>query len=789
MPFDSIESVRLGMEKENYIADDLIATTVFLALRMKKPILIEGEPGSGKTEIAKVLARMLGTELIRLQCYEGLDANLALYEWDYPRQMLRIRMEEANQSSKEEIESAIFSERYLLERPLLKAITHEGDRPAVLLIDEVDRCLTGDTLVKTVDGLTPISEVKVNDKLILFDPGKFNRAVGHVKKKLELKADRIVRIFVGGRVIKCTPNHKFVVFDLDGKFAVLRASELQAGQYLPLDKKLDLRETPSNLEIEDAKIELTNEDRELIRASKRQSGLTHYQLAEVMGVSGKHLQSVLSPKYYRNSLRVRAYRILCEALGMNFEKLVEGKGLVLNDGVELFEVLGYVMGDGTFTSDMLRIYDKDLQNIEIYAQKFQRAFGMTPKISEGPHRNWMLGYWSLPLGRFLRGKMRLARSRERKIPNFVFTLPKVERAGFLRGVFDAEGTVGHHFVSMVSASEELVVGVQLMLSSLGVDSYIYRVKKSGFSNRGFYELIVFDTDRFASTVRFCSPAKIAALAKLRPRKFKKTELVPFSLVQRILREARERGGLEGRKHHQTIYDMQAQRVKPNVSSLERLRSFDSRLGDIVRRGLVLSKITRIEEMQGPPQTVYDITVDGPTPYFVANQVVTHNSEEEFEGFLLEVLSDFQVSIPEIGTIVSKNHPVVCLTSNESREIGDALKRRCLYLYIHHPPFEKEYKIIRTKVPDVPDRLARQICSFMQEVRSLGLVKKPGISETLDWASALLSLSEDELDLQTLQRTLSCIVKHKEDFKKVNGETLVTILTEIKKKREVPSRGP
>jgi MoxR-like ATPase len=291
------------MEKQSYIADDLIATTIYLALRMKKPILIEGEPGSGKTEIAKVLAKMLGTELIRLQCYEGLDANMALYEWDYPRQMLRIRMEEANKSSKEEIESAIFSERYLLERPLLKAITY-GDKPAVLLIDEIDR-----------------------------------------------------------------------------------------------------------------------------------------------------------------------------------------------------------------------------------------------------------------------------------------------------------------------------------------------------------------------------------------------------------------------------------------------------------------------------------------------------AEDEFEGFLLEVLSEFQVSIPEIGTITAKNRPVVCLTSNESREIGDALKRRCLYLYIQHPTFEKEYKIIRTKVPEVPEKLASQICSFMQEVRSLGLVKKPGLAETLDWAAALLSLSEDELDLQTLQRTLSCMIKHKEDFKKVNAETQVTILTEIKRKKEAPNLGP
>lgn len=787
MPFDSIESVRQAMEKENYIADDLIATTVFLALRMKKPLLIEGEPGSGKTEIAKVLARMLDTELIRLQCYEGLDANMALYEWDYPRQMLRIRMGEASQSSKKEMESEIFSERYLLKRPLLKAITHEGDSPAVLLIDEVDRCLTGDTLVKTIDGLRPISELNVNDKLILFDPRRFNRTIGYVKKKLELKAERILRIFVGGRVIKCTPNHRFVVFDLNGTFKVVRASELQLGQFLPLDKELYLRETPPDLEIRDAKIELSDEDRELIRTSKRQSGLTHYQLAETIGLSAKHLQSVLSPKYSRNSLRARALRVLCEVLGLNFEKLAEGKGLVLDNGIELFEMLGYIVGDGTFTSDRLEISDKDFQNIDTYAQKFRHAFGMSAKVSEGPHQNWVLEYWSLPLGRFLRKEIHLGRSRERRIPDFLYKLPKAERAAFLRGVFDAEGTVGNHFVSMASSSEKLVVGVQLMLSSLGVDSYIYRVPKKGFASRESYELMIYNTDRFAFAVGFCSPAKKAALARLGARKFKKTELVPFNLVQPILRQVRERGGLEAHQHHQTVYDIEGRRVKPNVNSLERLRLLDPKLGEIVERKLVLGRIARIESVEGPHE-VYDITVEGPTPYFVANQVVTHNSEEEFEGFLLEVLSDFQVTIPEIGTIASKSRPVVCLTSNESREIGDALKRRCLYLYIHHPTLEKEYKIIRTKVPDVPDRLAHQICSFMQEVRSLGFIKKPGIAETLDWASALLSLSEDELDLQTLQRTLSCIVKHKEDFKKVNGETLATILTEIKRKREVPAHG-
>ncbi len=134
----SVEGILRLLESVGYIADRRIATAVYLAIRLEKPLLIEGEPGCGKTELAKALAEALRTELIRLQCYEGLDASKALYEWDYPRQLIAIRLLERS-SSPEEIEKEIYSEKYLLKRPLLKALISNSPKPPVLLIDEVDR--------------------------------------------------------------------------------------------------------------------------------------------------------------------------------------------------------------------------------------------------------------------------------------------------------------------------------------------------------------------------------------------------------------------------------------------------------------------------------------------------------------------------------------------------------------------------------------------------------------------------------------------------------------------------
>jgi MoxR-like ATPase len=135
---DEIKKIQELMEAADYVTDPAIATSVHLAMTLKKPLLIEGPAGVGKTEVAKVMARMLGTNLIRLQCYEGLDAAQALYEWNYPKQLLHIKLEEATDHTLQQKEAAIFSEPFLIRRPLLQAISQDG-KPPVLLVDEVDR--------------------------------------------------------------------------------------------------------------------------------------------------------------------------------------------------------------------------------------------------------------------------------------------------------------------------------------------------------------------------------------------------------------------------------------------------------------------------------------------------------------------------------------------------------------------------------------------------------------------------------------------------------------------------
>jgi MoxR-like ATPase len=162
-----------------------------------------------------------------------------------------------------------------------------------------------------------------------------------------------------------------------------------------------------------------------------------------------------------------------------------------------------------------------------------------------------------------------------------------------------------------------------------------------------------------------------------------------------------------------------------------------------------------------------ISQDGHAPVLLIDEV--DRCDQEFEAFLLEVLAEFQVTIPEIGTIKAAVPPYVILTSNRSRELSDALRRRCLYLWIDFPGFDKEVRIVMRKVPGVNERLARQISRFMENLRTIRLAKVPGVAETLDWAQALSSLHADHLDEELVAETLGCVLKDADDVKRFKRE--------------------
>jgi MoxR-like ATPase len=151
------------------------------------------------------------------------------------------------------------------------------------------------------------------------------------------------------------------------------------------------------------------------------------------------------------------------------------------------------------------------------------------------------------------------------------------------------------------------------------------------------------------------------------------------------------------------------------------------------------------------------------------------ADDEFEAFLLEVLSDFQITIPEIGTITAKRRPAVILTSNRTRELHDALKRRCLFHWITHPSLEREIEIVRLRVPGVPERLAAATAAFVAGLRDLDLAKAPGVAETIDWTQALVALGCEELDATVVEQTLGAVLKHHEDLEMLRDETMLALL--------------
>jgi len=178
----------------------------------------------------------------------------------------------------------------------------------------------------------------------------------------------------------------------------------------------------------------------------------------------------------------------------------------------------------------------------------------------------------------------------------------------------------------------------------------------------------------------------------------------------------------------------------------------------------------------PLLAALETTADGEPPLLLIDEI--DRADAEFEAYLLELLSDFAITIPELGTIRAERRPRVILTSNRTREVHDALKRRCLYHWIDYPDAARELAVVRARLPDVPDRLARQVVGFIGRLRAADLAKLPGVAETLDWAAALMALGADELEGELIDNTLGVVLKVEEDVRSVRGTTARAYLDEV-----------
>jgi MoxR-like ATPase len=220
---------------------------------------------------------------------------------------------------------------------------------------------------------------------------------------------------------------------------------------------------------------------------------------------------------------------------------------------------------------------------------------------------------------------------------------------------------------------------------------------------------------------------------------------------------------EGLDTNTALYEWNYQRQLLRLKIAEREAHDPSQLEDLIfgREYLLERPLLRaITRRDGPPVLLID-EID--------------RADDGFEAFLLELLSDFQITIPELGTIRAEHLPIVVLTSNRTREIGDALRRRCLYLYMEHPSLEKELRILRLKVPDLNEQLGLAIARFVQRLRKRDLRKLPGVAETIDWAQALVRLHQDRLDTEMVSATLGCLLKDEHDVRKTSEEALAELV--------------
>ncbi len=211
---------------------------------------------------------------------------------------------------------------------------------------------------------------------------------------------------------------------------------------------------------------------------------------------------------------------------------------------------------------------------------------------------------------------------------------------------------------------------------------------------------------------------------------------------------------EGLDAASALYEWNYPKQLLRIRMEEQCRRSPDEIGQVIYTEEYLIKRPLLEAIQSAEEN---------SPVLLIDEL--DRADEEFEAFLLEILSDFQISIPEIGTLKATHYPMVVLTSNRTREVHEALKRRCLYHWIEYPEPEKELRILRAKAPAINQILANQVVGFVKRLRQEDFIKKPGISETLDWVEALVKLNRDVLDPLTVEQTLGCLLKYREDIQR------------------------
>ena len=221
---------------------------------------------------------------------------------------------------------------------------------------------------------------------------------------------------------------------------------------------------------------------------------------------------------------------------------------------------------------------------------------------------------------------------------------------------------------------------------------------------------------------------------------------------------------EGLDVHHAVYEWNYSRQILEIQLMRQDGSLDRKAAarELFRREFLIERpLLRALEHEGAPPVLLIDELD--------------RADEEFEGYLLEMLSDYQVTIPELGTVKAQAPPIVLITSNRTRELHDALKRRCLYCWIDYPDFDKELRIVAVKVPEAPRALSEQAAAFVQELRQAELYKTAGVSETLDWVAALVALDENRLAPERIDQTLGILLKNQEDIQTVRGEPVRAML--------------